>query len=72
MSDGGRPLPAGFAEALIGWQRRDGRHGLPWQGTRDPYRVWLSEIMLQQTTVQAVKLVTLFPRSWTWFVLTSK
>ena len=54
MSDGGRPLPAGFAEALIGWQRRDGRHGLPWQGTRDPYRVWLSEIMLQQTQVATV------------------
>lgn len=54
MSSEGRPLPAGFAEALIGWQRRDGRHGLPWQGTRDPYRVWLSEIMLQQTQVSTV------------------
>jgi A/G-specific adenine glycosylase len=31
-----------------------GRHDLPWQGTRDPYRVWLSEIMLQQTQVKAV------------------
>lgn len=36
------------------WQRRHGRHGLPWQGTRDPYRIWLSEIMLQQTQVAAV------------------
>ncbi|MBU3694985.1 MAG: A/G-specific adenine glycosylase, partial [Rhodocyclaceae bacterium] len=36
------------------WQRRAGRHGLPWQGTRDPYRVWLSEIMLQQTRVATV------------------
>jgi A/G-specific adenine glycosylase len=33
------------------WQRRHGRHDLPWQGTRDPYRVWLSEVMLQQTQV---------------------
>jgi A/G-specific adenine glycosylase len=43
-----------FAQKLVRWQRRDGRHGLPWQGTRDPYRVWLSEIMLQQTQVAAV------------------
>ena len=43
-----------FAAALIAWQRRHGRHGLPWQGTRDPYRIWLSEIMLQQTQVAAV------------------
>lgn len=43
-----------FAPALIRWQRESGRHGLPWQGTRDPYRVWLSEIMLQQTQVAAV------------------
>jgi A/G-specific adenine glycosylase len=45
---------AGFAPALIDWQRRCGRHGLPWQGSRDPYRVWLSEIMLQQTQVATV------------------
>jgi A/G-specific adenine glycosylase len=44
----------GFAQKLILWQRRHGRHGLPWQGTRDPYRVWLSEVMLQQTQVAAV------------------
>ena len=43
-----------FAPALIAWQRQHGRHGLPWQGTRDPYRVWLSEIMLQQTQVSTV------------------
>jgi A/G-specific adenine glycosylase len=45
---------ARFAPALIQWQRQSGRHGLPWQGTRDPYRVWLSEIMLQQTQVTTV------------------
>jgi len=43
-----------FAEKLIGWQRRHGRHDLPWQGTRDPYRIWLSEVMLQQTQVSTV------------------
>ena len=43
-----------FAEKLVAWQRRCGRRGLPWQGTRDPYRIWLSEIMLQQTQVAAV------------------
>ena len=43
-----------FAAALIAWQRRHGRCGLPWQGTRDPYRIWLAEVMLQQTQVAAV------------------
>jgi A/G-specific adenine glycosylase len=43
-----------FAEKLIAWQRRHGRRDLPWQGTRDPYRIWLSEVMLQQTQVSAV------------------
>jgi len=44
----------GFAAKLVAWQRRHGRHGLPWQGTRDPYRIWLSEVMLQQTQVASV------------------
>src|SRR3979490_2088768 len=44
----------GFAHKLVSWQRRHGRRGLPWQGTRDPYRIWLSEVMLQQTQVSAV------------------
>jgi A/G-specific adenine glycosylase len=43
-----------FAERVIRWQRSHGRSGLPWQETRDPYRVWLSEIMLQQTQVATV------------------
>ena len=43
-----------IAERVIGWQRRHGRHDLPWQRTRDPYRVWLSEVMLQQTQVATV------------------
>ena len=47
-------LPAGFAGRVVRWQRTHGRNSLPWQNTRDPYRVWLSEIMLQQTQVTAV------------------
>lgn len=43
-----------FAQRIIDWQREHGRHCLPWQGTRDPYRIWLSEIMLQQTQVATV------------------
>ena len=43
-----------FADALIAWQKKHGRHQLPWQRTRDAYRIWLSEIMLQQTQVATV------------------
>lgn len=43
-----------FARKLVAWQQRHGRRGLPWQGTRDPYRIWLSEVMLQQTQVATV------------------
>ncbi len=43
-----------FAEKIIAWQRQAGRHDLPWQNTREPYYVWLSEIMLQQTQVNTV------------------
>jgi len=44
----------GFFQQIVDWQRVSGRHGLPWQGTHDPYRIWLSEIMLQQTQVSTV------------------
>ncbi len=46
--------PRAFSDRIITWQRAHGRHDLPWQNTRDPYRIWLSEIMLQQTQVAAV------------------
>ncbi|UCV28604.1 A/G-specific adenine glycosylase [Ferribacterium limneticum] len=46
--------PNPFTEQLIAWQKVAGRHDLPWQNTRDPYRIWLSEIMLQQTQVSTV------------------
>ena len=43
-----------LAQQVVRWQAQHGRHHLPWQQTRDPYRVWLSEIMLQQTQVTTV------------------
>ncbi len=47
-------MSAGFAARLTAWQKKHGRHDLPWQGTHDPYAIWLSEIMLQQTQVATV------------------
>ena len=43
-----------FATRVVAWQREHGRHDLPWQKTRDAYRIWLSEVMLQQTQVSTV------------------
>lgn len=48
------PHNEGIAELVVEWQASHGRNHLPWQLTRDPYRVWLSEIMLQQTQVATV------------------
>jgi A/G-specific adenine glycosylase len=45
---------AGIAPRLVAWHARRGRHDLPWQRNRSPYRVWVSEIMLQQTQVSTV------------------
>lgn len=55
-----------FAQQIITWQKQHGRHDLPWQNTRDPYAIWVSEIMLQQTQVTAVigyyqRFMTRFP-----------
>jgi A/G-specific adenine glycosylase len=47
--------PGEFATQVVVWQKRHGRNDLPWQNTQDPYRVWLSEIMLQQTQVVTVR-----------------
>lgn len=49
-----------LAARVVAWQRRHGRSSLPWQRQRDPYRVWLSEIMLQQTQVATV--LAYYPR----------
>ncbi len=43
-----------FADAVIDWFETHGRHDLPWQADPSPYRVWVSEIMLQQTRVGTV------------------
>lgn len=50
----------GFAGRVVHWQKAHGRNHLPWQNTRNPYLVWLSEIMLQQT--QVVTVVGYFAR----------
>ncbi len=47
-------LDAPIAAPLLAWHARHGRHDLPWQHPRTPYRVWLSEVMLQQTQVATV------------------
>lgn len=49
-----------LSQQVVVWQRAHGRHGLPWQRNRDPYHVWLSEIMLQQT--QVVTVIAYFER----------
>ncbi len=49
-----KPAVQGIADCVVAWQKVHGRHGLPWQENRDPYRVWLSEVMLQQTQVTTV------------------
>jgi len=59
-------LAAPFAPRLLAWFDHHGRRCLPWQQPRTPYRVWLSEIMLQQTRVETVipyfeRFVRVFP-----------
>ncbi len=51
-TDGLNPT-AVFRRKLLGWYRAH-RRDLPWRASRDPYRIWISEVMLQQTTVAAV------------------
>ncbi len=54
LADQAEFVDPSFSDAVISWQKQHGRHSLPWQNTSDPYRIWLSEIMLQQTQVTAV------------------
>ena len=49
-----RAMAKRFADALLAWWDTNGRKDLPWQVDRTPYRVWVSEVMLQQTQVAAV------------------
>ncbi len=51
---GASPVLSPFCARLVAWHAAHGRHDLPWQNTRDAYRIWLSEIMLQQTQVATV------------------
>jgi len=43
-----------ISDTLLDWHKKHGRHDLPWQKTNDAYRIWVSEIMLQQTQVATV------------------
>src|SRR5262249_25374167 len=52
-SDSGARERSRFQSALLGWYEAN-RRSLPWRRTRQPYRIWVSEIMLQQTRVAAV------------------
>ena len=59
--------PRDFAQRVLAWFDRHGRKDLPWQRDPSPYRVWVSEIMLQQTQVATVtpyfeRFMTRFPR----------
>ena len=47
------PAVPDLRAALLAWYDRVGR-ALPWRGTRDPYAIWVSEVMLQQTRVDTV------------------
>ena len=49
-----QPAVTDFSSRLLAWHTRYGRHDLPWQQDVTPYRVWISEIMLQQTQVATV------------------
>lgn len=48
-------------EALFDWYQKNGRHDLPWRQTNDPYFIWISEVMLQQTQVKTVLERFYFP-----------
>ena len=65
--------PEGIAPALLDWFDAHGRHDLPWQQDPTPYRVWVSEVMLQQTQVATVipyyeRFVARFPVSAIWLI----
>jgi A/G-specific adenine glycosylase len=47
-----RETGSDFAQQLLHWHRHHNQRHMPWKGEQDPYRIWLSEIMLQQTRVE--------------------
>jgi A/G-specific adenine glycosylase len=48
------PAPERIAGLLLPWFDAHGRRDLPWQADPTPYRIWVSEVMLQQTQVETV------------------
>ena len=55
-----------FTNRLLSWNRKLNKRVMPWKGERDPYRIWLSEIILQQTRVEQglayyEKFISVFP-----------
>ena len=60
------PKKAGFTTLLLKWHKRKNSRTMPWKGEKDPYRIWLSEVILQQTRVDQgwsyyEKFITAFP-----------
>lgn len=41
-----------FTDSLLRWNKKDNKREMPWKGEKDPYKIWLSEIILQQTRVE--------------------
>src|ERR1700679_2060118 len=55
-----------FAQKLLTWNQSDNDRDMPWKGEKDPYKIWLSEIILQQTRVEQGlayynRFITTFP-----------
>ena len=55
-----------FTKKLLEWNRSQNNRSMPWKGESDPYRIWLSEIILQQTRVEQgtayyEKFISVFP-----------
>jgi A/G-specific adenine glycosylase len=48
----GQKIMAAFRTGLLRWNEQDNRRLMPWKGEKDPYKIWLSEIILQQTRVE--------------------
>jgi A/G-specific adenine glycosylase len=49
---GDKTIAEAFVKGLLSWNKRDNRRRMPWKGEKNPYRIWLSEIILQQTRVE--------------------
>src|SRR4029078_2911351 len=50
--DHGKAKLRSFSYTLLKWNEQDNRRQMPWKGEKDPYKIWLSEIILQQTRVE--------------------